>query len=643
MKSRDSTYSVTNMSVSENDPMFSPDDSPASSVDSSDLLAFSQAGHVTNFSSHRLKITLPEEESMDYDLKQNVTMKQNSDKPVCESSTTQELFHDQNSHETVKSNSNMNPFMAHECTSSDKQPDGVTAGLKTFATLPFQPSSQLDEICSQSENSLDVPASETEVDSVKCLPNSTQGLDSVAKRLGNSHSESESVSSTVVVNNELLSRSCVSSASEQLSTECSLSLDTQANNNTSSSKQTVTSSSSSQPLCCSSSGGGGNTTSDVIHSVNTVNSSATITSTGTTSPLVNHVLTSLSVSSTSVSTNSVSNSTPEPLSQTETVSVNLDSETKSDSSCEPEAGLDTTHPHQQPCSPRAEGRDSQQAHSSHISTPKVPPLKIIIPPKSQPSSTTPDVQQNDRLKLVVTNVKSALPYVINPYQGPSGQNLGQGQPESSSDLEQGQSLLQMVSSSQPLSNHVSTNNNLDVCLTTSDSLSLTSSKGRNCDGNGFLSSKSVCVASTCGSSENDESVSACIPMDVDSNEAATTSNSVVDNGVTSVSASFPGEVPRGAPQADDGNDDDDEVSDSVRGDTEGQHSEGQRGDVGRKGEAPQRVLRSTVRSQQPSIPEMKLNRPTPSSTKTADKNSDRTSEKSDKNSKCPRLYFSLCF
>ena len=58
-------------------------------------------------------------------------------------------------------------------------------------------------------------------------------------------------------------------------------------------------------------------------------------------------------------------------------------------------------------------KDSKLDKESRPSTPKVPPLKIIIPTKSQASSST---DSNEGLKLVVTNVKSALPYVINPYQ-----------------------------------------------------------------------------------------------------------------------------------------------------------------------------------------------------------------------------------
>lgn len=68
-----------------------------------------------------------------------------------------------------------------------------------------------------------------------------------------------------------------------------------------------------------------------------------------------------------------------------------------------------------------------ECRESRPSSPKVPPLKIIIPTKSQATSSSDP--SSDRLKLVVTNVKSAHPYVINPYHSQNGD-----QPPNSEEL-----------------------------------------------------------------------------------------------------------------------------------------------------------------------------------------------------------------
>ncbi|XP_052816247.1 ankyrin repeat domain-containing protein 12-like isoform X2 [Mya arenaria] len=544
-KSRDTTYSVTNMSVSDTDPMFSPDDSPASSVDSSDLLGFAQSSHVTHFSSHRVKITMPEEESLDFDMKQRIMVPNlNTD-----FSSTKEICPEKDLNENSRS-SDLLPFLSNVSTSNDKQ-DGFSS-LKTFGTLPFKPSSQrqFEDINSQSEDSLELP--DLEIDTSNSRVNSLYKSETPDEQLTNSHDgENESVSSSAI---DVIDQSSVSSTTvEQNSSFSTPPQDTNLENTVICS-QSVTSSSVSPPVSQTNV-----TSADVINASNVLSS---------TSPTLTNTSNSNTTPSSSVTTVC---STESP-----TVINGVCVESDSQVQVKPEVTS--------PCSPSRTDRDSRD---SRPSSPKVPPLKIIIPPKSQAPTTSPEA--NERLKIVVTNVKSALPYVINPYQNQSGENDPTN--ENPSELKLANHVQISINSQPLISNQV-----------TSNSMDLNSFNSVNCDSRSKISIGSV----------NDRNgvlneVSENIPMDVDSCD---TGSALLDN------------TDEKTDQIQDNNFDE-SVSESGKCDSKSQSENRE----GRKGDAPQRVLRSTVRSQQLSSTETRPTKPI----KPQEKPTERPPDKLEKN------------
>lgn len=359
-KSRDSTYSVTNVSDSciEN-PMFSPVDSPASSVEGD--LYNPSLDHVTHFSGSKVKITIPEDEnSSGCDSKLNTDVP-SSDGERIGNSLTKEVFPDQGTCDSVKNNANVS-FPSFVSTSSDNQVNRTV--LKSTETLPFKPSSQFN-------------LSQTDEDSLEELPDlEIDTSDSIP---------SKEVNSTPRTN--------------AANTDCDsvTSSNTNEANQTSSSQSNVSSSSESHKTPVSQV-----TTSDSDHIDSEISVQAV---SGESVSQSNSVSES---SSKPESVNNISNtSEAAPLSVSCTDST-ADSRRSDSPAIDPEeVKTDSV----KPCSPTRADRESKD---SRPCSPKVPPLKIIIPPKSQPSSTASD--NNEGLKLVVTNVKSALPYVINPFQ-----------------------------------------------------------------------------------------------------------------------------------------------------------------------------------------------------------------------------------
>lgn len=525
-KSRDSTYSVTNMSVSEScidNPMFSPVDSPASSIDGD--MYNPGLEHVTNFSGSRVKITIPEDENSNgsHDMKQNMNAPQmDGERKI--NSLTKEVCPDQGVCDNAKNNSNVS-FPTFVCTSGDNQESKSV--LKLSETLPFKPNSQFS--LSQSVSQTEDYTHTTDVDT-----NTSETIPGVAvnapvTNLVNSDCNSVT-SSDINEANQAVSQSDVSSTEPSQNT-----LPSQVNSDDQFDVQ-----SSSKVV-----------TSENISQTNFSNE----------------------LDATSGSHENVVNSSEASSTSTTCGNAKLDSHFTGS----PKADSDSikSSENAKPCSPNRTDRDSKDSRSS---SPKVPPLKIIIPPKSTSSSTASE--NNDRLKLVVTNVKSALPYVINPYQDQGSEAEAAG--EASSDNwcvnQVPGSASQAVTQSHNPSNSVDLNSNSPSSVSSGKVKKSGSVKG--------------------------DTVSENVEMEVDE-------PSEMDNG--NVKSTTDGD------KFSDVNEDSGSYSSKC-------DLDGKREEKDKVEEPTQRVLRSAVRSQQQSSTESK-----PPKQRTADKS--EKSEKTDKSSK----------
>jgi hypothetical protein len=349
-KSRDSnepqykSYSVTNMSVDSNidTPMFSPSDSPASSVDSD--LYNPGLDSISNFSGSKLKISLPEDDTLRFDTKSNLMIPAlrldgntiNDVKEVFPEKDTDVV--DQNDHNSTvgtTSDSNLSKSV-----------------FKQMETFPFKPNSQWSE--SQNEDSMELP--DLEIDTSDSIPTNyhkNNGIPDLAQECNSVSSSSAKSPSYSGVNHS----SVTSSTELNEPSELSNSGAEQFGNNT-----VVTS--NSDDNCPKQSDESVDQSESVTNKVTEL-SSTTLTSAESTDSCLCPMTSTLDEDS-------------------DKLNILV------------------------PCSPNRTERDSKD---SRPCTPKVPPLKIIIPAKSQAISTP--THTHERLKL---GTKSALPYVINPYQ-----------------------------------------------------------------------------------------------------------------------------------------------------------------------------------------------------------------------------------
>lgn len=348
-KSRDSnepqykSYSVTNMSVDSglDHPMFSPADSPASSVDSD--LYNPGLDNFSNFSGSRLKISIPEEENSKQDSRSSVVIPALR---VDGHSVTdiKEVYPDQ-VRETGDQNSDQTSTVGTTCDVNSKSP------LKPMETLPFQATLQWSE--SQNEDSLDLP--DLEIDTSDSIPTnkheSRETLDLVQ--------ECDSVSSTSIRSpgQSGLNHSSVTSSTDLKEQQELLNAELENANTSQVTNNSVESS-----------------TKESNHidaqSENVINKVTEMSVTAVTSDMLDDSCSCATSSSKTEDSDKLNNIVP--------------------------------------CSPNRTERDSKD---SRPNTPKVPPLKIIIPPKSQTICEPTDI--SERLK---NGNKSALPYVINPFQ-----------------------------------------------------------------------------------------------------------------------------------------------------------------------------------------------------------------------------------
>ena len=349
-KSRDSnepqykSYSVTNMSVDSNidTPMFSPSDSPASSVDSD--LYNPGLDSLTNFSGSKLKISLPEDDTLRFDSKSNLMIPAlrldgNSLNDV------KEVFPEKDNYVADQNDHNTNVGTTSDSNSSKSV-------LKHLETSPFKPNSQWSE--SQTEDSMDLP--DLEIDTSDSIPTDSHKNNGISDFT----QECNSVSSSSVKSPGLsgVNHSSVTSSTEfNEQQELSNSGAELIGSNT-----LVTS--NSDDNCLKQSDERDDQSENLTEKVTEL-SSTTVTS----------------------------------AESTDSCLCPMTSSTDEDSD-----KLNILVP----CSPNRTERDSKD---SRPSTPKVPPLKIIIPAKSQAISTP--THTHERLKV---GTKSALPYVINPYQ-----------------------------------------------------------------------------------------------------------------------------------------------------------------------------------------------------------------------------------
>lgn len=399
-KSRDSnepqykSYSVTNMSVDStlDNPMFSPADSPASSVDSD--LYNPRLDQFTNFSGSKLKISLPDDENSKQDSQSSIMISvlNAEGKSLVD---TKEVFPNQSS----ETGDHSTDWTSSFGTTSEMNCKSV---LKPAETLPFQPNTQWSE--SQNEDSMDLP--DLEIDTSDSIPKNTDKENGTF----DSVKECNSVSSSSVTSP---SQSGVNHSSVTSSTELKEQMEVL---NADTNSLQVTSNSHEADV----------KESDQISEATEVDKMTELSSTVVTS--------AISEGSCSCATSSSKNE-----------------------------GSDNSN-NTVPCSPNQTERDSRD---SRPSTPKVPPLKIIIPPKLQAISEPTDT--NERLKV---GNKSALPYVINPYQDqgrePDTQFKGAG--------------IGQESDLNPSAQPVDSLNNLDV-TNHSDSDNVLKVKKQECDQN----------------------------------------------------------------------------------------------------------------------------------------------------------------
>ncbi|XP_052230009.1 ankyrin repeat domain-containing protein 11-like isoform X1 [Dreissena polymorpha] len=406
-KSMDSTYSVTNISVSEVDLMFSPVDSPASSVDSDLLLGLTNSSHITT--SNRVKITVPDDDSLDSNQsheKSNYQLIPADNASSCDGTKqlqTRELWPEQNVNQNKQSHGDVT-------FSSDSFPYSLKADSKTslqpMGTLPFQPSSQFDNISILSQDDEDslLPDLEIETEKIeKSIPESkvddsnsklVNSFKDVLNSLSSTSATSDSASVSNISNISPVMESGVSSNSAVTDSQ-----DIRHSAGDFLESEPLNIVSSSEPISC---------VSDSEKSVS-----------------VNEELTEKAVSSDNNKNQNSNNYVTE---------ISLSEKTGNQSDIV------------RACSPISPEID---VTSSRPTTPKVPPLKIIIPPKSQSALSTPTCSEtNDGLKLVVTNVKSALPYVINPYQNPATAEMVKN-----SDSKQNNHVQALISTFEFLSNN----------------------------------------------------------------------------------------------------------------------------------------------------------------------------------------------
>lgn len=476
-KSRDSTepqyksYSVTNMSVESNidNPMFSPSDSPASSVDSD--LYNPGLDNFTNFAGTRLKLSLVDDENAQPSLIPNVnmsTLRMDTNSMAC----VKEVFPDtaNDLSEQITDQGGINSGIGDS--------EGNKAVLKAAETMPFKLSTNWNSN-SNADSADELP--DLEIDMTDSIPSKN----SKPSNLSDIVPECNSVTSTSSRSPGQfgINHSSVTSTTEPPEQTKSDPLNTD--------KCLVNS----------------DITSNSVESSHPCNEQSDTVDTCTSEAVNCSTNTSTELSTTLMCTKSDDQPT----------SVMANGE-----------DTDTSENIPAPCSPSRSDRDSKD---SRPSTPKVPPLKIIIPPKSQTTTSTTDT--NDRLKPVT---KSALPYVINPYQGVGREGTNQ-----SEDVDTG--LSQCM--------------NQDVQTSVSESVS-DLDLANNVDSAGNTNELKV------KESESDHSSDVNVEMDVNSSE---------DLGVKSQDKKV--------------NEKEDNKSDSET-----------KKEDNKRDEPPQRVLRSTVRSQQ---------------------------------------------
>ncbi|XP_053400907.1 ankyrin repeat domain-containing protein 12-like isoform X2 [Mercenaria mercenaria] len=360
------SYSVTNMSVDSNidTPMFSPSDSPASSVDSD--LYNPGLDNFTNFSGSKLKISLPDDENSKFDSRSNLMI------PALRLdgnslNEAKEVFPDK---ATDKSDENSDHNSIVGTTSDINSSKSV---LKPMETLPFNANVQWSE--SRNEDSLDLP--DLEIDTSDPIPVNSYKNNGI---------------SDFVQECNLVSSSSVKSPGQSGVNHSSVTSSTELQ----------------QPP-------------ELLNSE-------------TEKSVTNSVVTSNSTNDCPKQSDEADNQSDNIVKLTE-LSSNTVTSAESADSCLCSMSSSKTEDSDKinnivPCSPNRTERDSKD---SRPSTPKVPPLKIIIPPKSQAISTP--THTNERLKV---GTKSALPYVINPYQDQDRE--ADAQPEESG-LEQTQPNL----------------------------------------------------------------------------------------------------------------------------------------------------------------------------------------------------------
>lgn len=355
------SYSVTNLSDNVDTPMFSPIDSPASSVDSD--AGSMGLDNFSSFSGSRLKISLPDDEnSQDYKSNISVPSLRVSGSPL---TGVREVCPDQGNNFSEQ-NSDM---IGRNCVSEETtDADDDKLKLKPMETLPFQANFHWSD--SINEDSLP----DLEIDTSDSVQTDTGQINSVE------------VCNTVTSSSVdpkfqgQVNHSSVTSTTENVKSQTSCNQEVDH-----------------EPISPVTRKGPDKIQSDCV------NSNSESVESVTNQPVE---LTSPSVTSAAPAgvTSTISSSTGSAATEESASLGNEVGDSKSEKSCSPNSSRDS--------------KDS--CPSSRPNSPKVPPLKIIIPPKSQPSSTPSDT--NDRLRMVT---KSALPYVINPFQGPGSDSEAQ--------------------------------------------------------------------------------------------------------------------------------------------------------------------------------------------------------------------------
>ena len=351
-KARDSkepqykSYSVTSVTVdSVDNPMFSPGNSPASSIDSD--IYNPMFDNVTNFSRNRLKMPVSEENNTSAK-HFNLTRVEGNGPSLMELGGGLGGGLGNNYSDRMNNRHSVLNMLGNSTTNNK-------IGLKTIETQPFSP--QINWSDSQ-KSDFDLPD----------LDESSQSHIPLVEVSNNHLADSRELSSVTSTSNGLFNRyqSTVSSSTGLNSCILSSTTNSLELNNKS---EKLEKSEKSNSNCVGSSTQKSKVLTSQSDSVNNISS-------------LSETLSSISGLKWEL------RSAASPKSEDDSVHSN-----KSD-------GLRTNSP----------SRQEKSDRESRPSTPKVPPLKIIIPAKSTSSSSS----ESDRLKVHVA--KTALPYVINPTQ-----------------------------------------------------------------------------------------------------------------------------------------------------------------------------------------------------------------------------------